>query len=129
MIPAQTHAAFNQNNIMDDSVFDNTNSMDAGQIDAFLNSFPSSCISTNNGFSTPNVVGYNPSQGFLYGSNVSAGTVINNAAKVYDLNPQVILATMQKEQSLVSGALGCHYDMPPVQNPCPVAGKPACVAA
>lgn len=117
--PASTQAAFNSNLIMDDTVFNASNSMNAAQIDAFLNSFPSSCISTNNGFVSADVTGYNPSAGFLYGGNVSAGTVINNAAKAYDLNPQVILATLQKEQSLVSGAAGCHYGTPSTQNPCP----------
>ncbi len=117
--PLSVSAAFNQNNIIDDSVFNASNSMNASQIDAFLNSFPNSCISTNNGFSAPDVVGYNPTDGFLYGPNVSAGNIINNAAKAYDLNPQVILATLQKEQSLVSGNAGCHYETPPTQNPCP----------
>ena len=117
--PASSKAAFNANNLMDDSVFNNTTSMNASQIDAFLNTFPSSCISTNNGFTSADVTGYNPSQGFLYGSNVSAGTVINNASQAYDLNPQVVLATLQKEQSLVSGGAGCHYETPPTQNPCP----------
>lgn len=117
--PFSASAAFNQNNIMADNVFSNSSTMNAGQIDAFLNSFPSSCISTNRGFSSPNVTGYNPSQGFLYGSNVSAGTVIANASQAYDLNPQVILATLQKEQSLVSGSAGCYYDTPATQTPCP----------
>lgn len=132
LFTGQGSAAFNANNIMDDSVFNNSSSMNAAQIDTFLNSFPSSCISNSNGFSAPNVTGYNPSQGFLYGSNVSAGTIINNAAQAYDLNPQVILATLQKEQSLVSGAAGCHYDTPPVQNPCPnppYGTHPTCVVA
>ena len=65
LIPGKAGAVFNANNLMDDSVFNNSSSMDAGQIDTFLNAQPSSCISTNNGFSAPNVVGYNPSQGFL----------------------------------------------------------------
>ncbi|HEU4984307.1 MAG TPA: hypothetical protein VFT58_01595, partial [Nitrososphaera sp.] len=113
--PARGNAAFTANNIMDDSVF-NMSTMSAAQIDAFLNSFPSSCISTNNSFVSEDVVGYNPSQGFLYGSTVSAGTVIFHAAQAYDLNPQVILATLQKEQSLVTGGAGCHYDTPPTQG-------------
>lgn len=119
LTPATASAAFNQNNIMSDSIFNASGSMSSVQIDAFLNSFPSSCISQNRGFVSPNVVGYNPSQGFLYGSNVSAGTIIASAANAYDLNPRVLLATLQKEQSLVTGTAGCHYDTPPTQNPCP----------
>lgn len=117
--PATLSASFNQNNLMSDFIFNNSTSMNGAQIDAFLNAFPSSCISTNRGFSSPDVTGYNPSAGFLYGGNVSAGTVIAHAAQAYDLNPQVILATLQKEQSLVSGSAGCHYETPPTQNPCP----------
>jgi hypothetical protein len=97
------HAATNYNDIIDDPVFDNSGAMSAAQIDAFLNSFPSSCISTNNGFSAPDPTGYTPASGFQYGGNVSAGTVIAHAAQGYGINPQVILATLQKEQGLVVG--------------------------
>jgi len=112
-------AEFIPNNVMSDYVFGNTSTMSISQIDSFLNSFPSSCISSNKGFTSPDVVGYNPSQGYLFGSNVSAGTVIAHAAQAYDLNPQVLLATLQKEQTLVSGGAGCHYETPPTLNTCP----------
>lgn len=112
LFPSSVSAAFNANDLMDDRIFNDSSSMTAAQIDAFLNSFPGSCISTNNGFSAPDVIGYNPSQGFLYGSPVSAGTVISHATQAYDLNPRVILATLQKEQSLVTGGAGCHNNDP-----------------
>lgn len=102
---------FNQNRIIDDSVFDYANSMTAAQIDSFLNQFPSSCISTNSGFSAPDVTGYQPSpSAFFYSSTpVSAGTVIYDAAQAYGLNPQVLIATLQKEEGLIdgSGPYGC----------------------
>ncbi|HSW98362.1 MAG TPA: hypothetical protein VLF71_00840 [Candidatus Saccharimonadales bacterium] len=102
------HAAtFNPHRVADDQVFDNSGTMTTEQVDAFLNTFPGSCISTNNGFSAPDPTGYSPSGGYTYGANVSAGTVIQHAAAAYDLNPQVLLATLQKEQSLVSGSAGC----------------------
>ncbi|HEX7963142.1 MAG TPA: hypothetical protein VF466_00980, partial [Candidatus Saccharimonadales bacterium] len=100
-------ASFNPHRVADDQVFDNTSTMTTEQIDAFLNTFPGSCISTNNGFSAPVPTGYTPSGGYTYGSNVSAGTVIQHAAAAYDLNPQVLIATLQKEQGLVSGGSGC----------------------
>ena len=103
----QTHATINYNNLITDAVFDNSNAMTASQIDSFLNGFPSSCISNNNGFRAIDPTGYNPSQGYLYGGNVTAGKVIFDAAAAYELNPQVLLATLQKEQSLVSGGSGC----------------------
>lgn len=131
-LPEQANAAFVANRVMDDSVFNNSTSMNGDQIDAFLNTFPSSCISPNSGFRSADVVGYNPSQGFLYGGNVTAGLIIGHAAQAYDLNPQVILATLQKEQSLVSGGAGCHYETPAVQTPCsgPAPfGQSSCVPA
>ena len=103
----RTHATINYNNLITDAVFDNSAAMTASQIDTFLNSFPSSCISSNNGFRAVDPTGYNPGQGYLYGGNVTAGKVIYDAAAAYELNPQVLLATLQKEQSLVSGGGGC----------------------
>lgn len=95
--------SFNQNNIINDLVFDNTSTMNAGQIDAFLNNFPGSCISLNNGFKTIDPTGYNPSQGYIFGGYVSAGQAIYDAAQAYGINPQVLLTTLEKEQSLVTG--------------------------
>lgn len=97
----------NYNNLIDNVVFDNSGTISSSQIDTFLNSFPSSCISSNNGFRAIDPTGYNPSNGFLYGGNVTAGKVIYDAAAAYELNPEVLLATLQKEQSLVSGTAGC----------------------
>jgi hypothetical protein len=96
-------ADFNANNLIDDYIFDKTSTMDAGQIDSFLNSFPSSCISTRNGYAAADVTGYSQSTGYTYGGNVSAGTIIYHAAQGYGLNPQVLLTVLQKEQSLVTG--------------------------
>src|SRR5262249_47664143 len=104
----QAHATFTPNLLIDDVVFNDTTSMNASQIDAWLNSnFPNSCISTNHGFSAADPTGYNPTQGFLYGGPVSAGQVIYDAAQAYGLNPEVLLTTLQKEESLVVGDAGC----------------------
>ncbi len=101
--------SFSQNNVIDDGIFDNSQAMSADQIDNWLNTnFGSqSCISTSHGFSAPDPVGYNPSSGFIYGGNVSAGHVIADAASAYNLNPQVLLTTLQKEESLVGGGGSC----------------------
>lgn len=101
--PQQADAAFNKNNLMDDYVFENQGAMSAGQINNFLNSFPHSCISPNSGFEAREPAGYSPSGGFTYGGFVSAGQVIAKSAQVYGINPQVLLVTLQKEQSLVVG--------------------------
>lgn len=96
-------ATFNPNRIIDDGIFDSTNTMNASQVDSFLNSFPNSCISANSGFRAIDPNGYNPSQGFIYGGYVTAGQVIYDASQAYGLNPQVLLTTLEKEQSLVTG--------------------------
>lgn len=103
LMPGLAAASTNYNDLIDDPVFDNAYSMNAGQIDAFLNTFPNSCISTHNGFSAPDPIGYSPSTSFQYGGDVSAGTVISHAAQAYGISPQVIIATLQKEQGLVVG--------------------------
>jgi len=104
-------AAVNYNNLIDDHIFDKDSSMTADQINAFLNGFPNSCISPNSGFSAKKPTGYSPSTGFVYSSGYyTAGSVIYAAAQAYDINPQVLLATLQKEQSLVAGGAGYCND-------------------
>jgi hypothetical protein len=114
VMPAQQASAIavNYNNVISDNVFDNTTSMNAAQIDAFLNTFPSSCISSSKGFVATDPTGYSPSGGFRFGGNVSAGTAIYHAAQGFEVNPQVLIATLQKEQSLVSGTAGCYPNTP-----------------
>ncbi len=109
-------ASFNANNVMDNGVFDNSGTMNATQIDNWLNSnFGSAgCLGTDHGFSAPQPIGYSPTGpsatgGFSYGSDVSAGTVIYDAATAYGLNPQVILTMLQAQESLLNGTgtYGC----------------------
>lgn len=112
-------ASFNPNDIIDNAIYNATGTMNAAQIDSFLNSFPYSCISTNNGFTTPDPEGWSSSQNqYVFGSNVSAGTAIYQAAQIYDINPQVILTTMQKEQGIITGTGGCHYTNPSPTTTC-----------
>ncbi len=112
-------AAFNQSNIIDNSIFDNSQTMTANDIQNFLNGFPNSCLSN---YSSPYPTGYS-----AYGANVSAATVIKRASDLWGINPQVILTTLEKEQSLVSGNVGCagwQYNSAmgmgcPDSGPCP----------
>ena len=114
---AHTKAAtFNPSAIIDDHTFNDSTSENAAQIDSWLNTFSGSCISPNAGFSSQDVVGYNPTNGFLYSTNgsgapvnVTAGTVIAHAAQAYGLNPQVLIAMMQEQEGIVtgSGPYGC----------------------
>lgn len=103
------HADFYSNRLMDDAIFDNVHSMSASQINNFLNNFPQSCISPNSSFEARVPSGYSPSGGFTYGNFTSAGQVIATAAQVYGINPQVLLVTLEKEQSLVTGRSSSTY--------------------
>lgn len=100
-------AAASNERLMDDWIFSNNRTMNTQQIDDFLNQFPDSCISSQSGFAAIEPTGYSPEQGFQYGELVSAGTVIDRAAQAYSINPQVLIAMLQKEQSLVTGRAGC----------------------
>jgi hypothetical protein len=106
---------FNPNHVIDDGIFENYNTMSAEQINTWLNtSFPNSCISPNNGFLTPDPLGWSDSQNkYLFGGNVNAGQAIHDVAVLYHVNPQVILATLQKEQSIPSGTAGCYGEPNP----------------
>ncbi|HVC36218.1 MAG TPA: hypothetical protein VNE40_02125 [Candidatus Dormibacteraeota bacterium] len=109
LLPAlNAYAAFNPNLLIDDRTFDNVNSFTSPtQIDTWLNTFSGSCISPNSGFRAPLPTGYSPSTNYTYGADATAGTIVWNAAQAYGLNPQVILTTLQKEESLVTGSSGC----------------------
>jgi hypothetical protein len=110
-VPA--HAAFNKDLLMDDVVFQDSTSMSAATIDSWLNGFGSGCIRPSSGFRTPDPQGWSPSQNkYLFGGNVTAGQAIYDIAQLYHVNPQVILATLQKEQSIITGGAGCYYNSP-----------------
>jgi len=94
--------AYTNGHLIDDSVFDNTNSMSANGIQNWLSAnYPSGCL-TN--YQAPD-----PQSWSGYGSNVSAAQGIYDSAHIWGINPQVILATLEKEEGLVSGhgAYGC----------------------
>ncbi len=101
----KVNAAFNQNQLIGDNTFSDSNSMSSASIDAFLNQFGNSCISTNSGFAAILPTGYSPAGGFTYGGYSTAGQVIAAAAQVYGINPKVLIVTLQKEQSLVTGGV------------------------
>jgi len=117
--PTKAEAAGDPSAIISDSVFENVNSMSAAQIDNFLNNLGGSCIRQLSGFLTPDPLGYS-SGAYRFGGNVTAGQAIYNIARNYNISPQVILTTLQKEQSLVTGIKGCHYDKPNPNDPAQV---------
>jgi len=104
-------SAYSNNNLIDNVVFD-SNSMSATQINNWLNGFPNSCISTNNGFTAPDPTGYTPFYPYVdgkysYGGPVTAGQVIYDAAIAHHINPEVLLTKLQNEEQLVDGSAGC----------------------
>jgi hypothetical protein len=117
--PEKAAAAFDANTIISDAVFENTGSMSAAQIDNMLNGLGGSCIRQLSGFLTPDPLGYSGGA-YQFGGNVTAGQAIYNISQRYNINPQVVLTTLQKEQSLVTGAKGCHYDRPDPDDPAQV---------
>lgn len=112
---ADTSAAsgFNAGRIMDDTVFTNYNSMNTSQIQNFLNNKRPSCdtngdkpyngsmnrreYAASRGVSTPFTCLKNFSQ-----NGKSAAQIINDAAKEFKINPQVLIVLLQKEQGLVT---------------------------
>lgn len=103
-IPKQVQAApvtgFNAGRIIDDAVFTNSLSMDASQIQAFLSSKVPVC-------ETWHAAGYGQSPPFTclkdYKENgKSAAQIIYDVAQQYQINPQVFIVLLQKEQGLVT---------------------------
>ncbi|MCL4358039.1 hypothetical protein M1512_04085 [Patescibacteria group bacterium] len=117
---AASSLPFNPNDLIDDITFNNTTTMSAAYIDSWLNNnFSNSCISSNAnsngnaGFTTPSPDGWDSATNqYNFGSNVTAGQAIYNVSQEYNVNPQVILTTLQKEQGVVSGGAGCYYNTP-----------------
>lgn len=85
VLGSSAHAAYNSNNIIDDGRFVNHNTMDQAAIQAFLSARGSYLA----GYTDPQV-------------NQPAAQIIREAALDFGLNPQVIMATLQKEQSLIT---------------------------
>ncbi len=92
-------AAFDRNKIISNALFDASTTMDATQIQQFLNRYPNSCLRN---YRAPLPTGYS-----TYGGTVPAAKVIEAAARLWGTNPQVLLVTLEKEQSLVTGGAGC----------------------
>jgi len=99
VVTAPSAKAYTNNNLIDDAVFDNTNTLDTAGIQNFLNQFPNSCLK--------NYSAVYPNSYFSYGGAVSAATVIRRVADLWGINPQVILTKLEQEESLVRGNAGC----------------------
>lgn len=89
--------AYTNSRLMDDQVFDNVGTMNESNIQSFL---------ASKGPCLPNYSDVDPNwngSSWTYGGSVSAAHIIYKSAQQWGINPQVILATLEKEESLVSG--------------------------
>lgn len=105
---------FNPGRIIDDGVFTNSTSMSPGQIQSFLSSKVPTCDTWGTQISEfgggtraqwATARGYPPPYTCLkdYSENgTSAAQIIYNIAQQYQINPQVFIVLLQKEQALVT---------------------------
>ncbi len=111
-------SAYSNSRLMDDQVFDNVGSLNAAQVADFLAartgpftklSGPSPCLSghSNINFHWDNVkwhYGSDADWNTAWGpAQIAASDIIYKAAQMWGINPQVLIATLQKEQSLITG--------------------------
>lgn len=108
-VPQQALAAdtknFDPENIISDAIFTDSNSMSVDQIQQFLVNKNSVCLKNFKTLSLHDAnndgLGDEP-YGKGKNEKVSAAQVIWQAAQLYRINPKVILATLQKEQGLIT---------------------------
>lgn len=109
--PAQalSGADFDPGNIITDQVFFNSGAMSESQVQSFLASRIGSCSNSNclnvkrlDTASRPADAMCNAYQG---ASQEPVSRIIAKVAQACGINPQVLLVTLQKEQSLVSGSI------------------------
>lgn len=99
-----------KSNQIDDAVFYNKNSMSESDISNFIANKPNSCLLPKNyPTNLSSITFQEPLSYFNYGSDASPARIIWIASQLYNLNPQVILTTLEKEQNLVSGSQGCSF--------------------
>jgi len=93
-------AAFNPSNLISDGTFVDINSMNTGSIQRFLESKNSYLKDfSENGRSAARII-YDASHGYGNASGSINGITINTSSGT--VNPQTILVTLQKEQSLIT---------------------------
>jgi len=108
---AATVYPYYANDLINENIFENSGSMSASAIQTFLNnensgikglSFTETCSPATPPTPTTNTYTYR----FTYyphcGQKESAATIIYDAGRAYGINPQALMATMQKEESLIT---------------------------
>ena len=103
---------FEAGRIIDDVVFTNKSAMNISQIQAFLDSKVPSCNTWHTGFTGSSGTWYGPPFTCLksYSENgKSSSQIIYDAAQTYNINPQVLIVLLQKEQSLITDDWPASY--------------------
>lgn len=106
VIGAPTANAYNGARLIDDSILRDYKSMSISKIQSFLNNMNSGIKDKTFTFDC-NLAGSQSKQLYLdagapCGKKASSATIIYYASRIYGINPKVVLATMQKEQSLIT---------------------------
>jgi len=100
MLPKSASAGFNSSNLIPDGTFININRLDVGGIQRFLESKNSYLKNFSEGGRSAAQIIYDASHGRGDAAGSINGITINGSTGT--VNPQVILVTLQKEQSLIS---------------------------
>lgn len=96
---SQKASAATNERMMDDAIFDDSQSMQAGDIQNFLNVFPNSCLK--------NYTDEFPYDYFNYSGSASSAWVIRRVADLWGVSPKLLLAKLEQESNLVTGSGGC----------------------
>lgn len=113
-IAKSTLAGFNAGNIISDAVFTNKSTMTEAQIQSFFNSKVSRCLGGRDENNEPIVClkdfrmntvsrpGDQYCSGYSGAANESAARIIYRVAQACNINPQVLIVMLQKEQGLIT---------------------------
>lgn len=105
MFPASTSASYNSANLISNPIFKDANSMSVNAIQSFLiskGSYLRSYHDTEDCYSTSGSHYSFYSSHYHCGQSVLAAQIIYDAAHAYNISPRTIMATMQKEESLIT---------------------------
>lgn len=125
---SSAYAAYNGGNLIDNVLFRNTNSMSAAQIQSFLSSKGSGLASRSfvlNCYAADSKEReWYTAVGAPCDQNIPASQIIYYASKIYGVNPQVVLATLQKEQSLITSPNPTSWQISQAMGyACPTSGS------
>lgn len=128
--PQKAHASYEDGRLIDNSIFLDAKSMNASQIQSFLNgmsgklkskSFKMDCDAAGIGSKTKQLY---QAAGAPCGSTIPASQIIYYASQIYGVNPKVILATLQKEQSLITNPSAADWEFNQAMGyNCPTSGS------